>query len=291
MERRGIVIDLIHVGERNREPNLAKVAEIAKSIKESGLFHPPAVRIVERMVIDGEEEGGVPVLIYGRHRLLALKSLGINEVECDVYQVDDLRAELMEIDENLARSELTAAEESACIIRRKELWNTMNGGGKKLPTSSTGQKIGFAAEVAAVTGSTKRDINQKIARARDLGNDLKRVTGTSLDSGVELDALRRLPTEEREALIARAAAGEKVSARPAPPQKPMAADKALDVIANGLIESATIGSPLIDTIRAAEVADTKAAQRAKFWKMWGELDDDVREGIIEWLIAKSKAAS
>ena len=36
---------------------------------------------------------------------------------------------------------------------------------------------------------TKQAINQHIARAEALGDDLPRVTGTSLDKGVEMDAL------------------------------------------------------------------------------------------------------
>ena len=39
------------------------------------------------------------------------------------------------------------------------------------------------------------------------------MAGTSLDKGVELDALKTLPITERQALIARARKGEMVSAR------------------------------------------------------------------------------
>lgn len=71
----------------------------------------------------------------------------------------------------------------------------------------------FAAETAAVSGETKRDINRHLSRAEALGDDLQAVAGTSLDKGVELDALKTLPAPERKELIARARAGEKVSAR------------------------------------------------------------------------------
>lgn len=39
--------------------------------------------------------------------------------------------------------------------------------------------------------SVKRDVNLKIARADKLGDDLHRIAGTSLDKGVEMDALIR----------------------------------------------------------------------------------------------------
>jgi hypothetical protein len=42
---------------------------------------------------------------------------------------------------------------------------------------------------------------------------LKSTVGTSLDKGVELDALAKLPAAERDGLAKRAAAGEEVSAR------------------------------------------------------------------------------
>ncbi|KYB45696.1 hypothetical protein AB664_35375 [Brucella anthropi] len=58
--------------------------------------------------------------------------------------------------------------------------------------------------MADVTGDSKTQINVKIARARDLGDDINRIVGTSLDKGVEMDALAKLPEKERENLISRA---------------------------------------------------------------------------------------
>lgn len=121
MGRRWIDIDNIYIGDRLRAPDMARVSEIAKSISEIGLLNPPAVRIVDKMVIEGVEEGGVPVLIVGHHRVLALKSLGKETIECDVYKVDPLRAELMEIAENLHRAELTVLERAKQVARWIEL--------------------------------------------------------------------------------------------------------------------------------------------------------------------------
>ena len=45
----------------------------------------------------------------------------------------------------------------------------------------------FASETAAVSGDNVRSVQRHIARAEALGDDLPRVTGTSLDKGVELD--------------------------------------------------------------------------------------------------------
>ncbi len=56
------------------------------------------------------------------------------------------------------------------------------------------QTKGFAAATAEATGQNKRSINQQLARAEALGDDaMAKLNGTSLDSGVELDALIKLP--------------------------------------------------------------------------------------------------
>lgn len=53
-----------------------------------------------------------------------------------------------------------------------------------------------------------------ISRAEALGEEtLKDVQGTSLDKGVELDALSKLPQEERQEIVNDAKAGKPVSAR------------------------------------------------------------------------------
>lgn len=49
---------------------------------------------------------------------------------------------------------------------------------------------GFAADTAAATGQSKATTNRALARADALGETtLDKITGTSLDTGVEMDAL------------------------------------------------------------------------------------------------------
>jgi len=60
------------------------------------------------------------------------------------------------------------------------------------------QTQGFAAATAVATGQSKATTNRAIARADALGDEtLTKVTNTSLDSGVELDALAKLDAPER----------------------------------------------------------------------------------------------
>jgi hypothetical protein len=259
MSRRPFDIEDIFIGERHRNPDMKKVEEIARSISDVGLLNAPAVCMRNDVAMpDGEVCDSAPVLIFGRHRLMALKSLGHTVVECEVYEVDDLRAELMEIDENLARSELSPAEEASHIRRRQEIWKKLQSDGNRSIESKRGDGRGhrpkeFASELSELTGDSKTQINVKIARARELGPDIQRIVGTSLDKGVEMDALMSLPADKREELISQAELGEKVSAR-------------------------TTSDPV----------ERKARQRQMFWDMWAKLDDDVRQELSAVIVAQHK---
>ena len=160
--------------------------------------------------------------------------IGRTSVECDVYDVSATDAKLMEIDENLERSELDGAQRTQHIKLRETIWKQKHAyiaaaeantesNGKTLPMTKKVSKRGrkgegrpeqFAAETAKVAGVTKRAINQELRRAEKLADIIDRLPGTSLDKGVEMDALIKLPKEERAAVVERAVAGEKVSARP-----------------------------------------------------------------------------
>lgn len=72
-----------------------------------------------------------------------------------------------------------------------------------IPKRGRGQPQQFAAETAALTGELKSQVDRHLARAEALGDDIREVVGTSLDKGVELDALKGLPVPERKALIQR----------------------------------------------------------------------------------------
>lgn len=194
------------------------VQSLMHSIERLGLLQPIIVmeaKVNRGILCDGWR------IVAGHHRVEACRRLGRTEIEATVMEnASYLETELIEIDENLCRAELTAAQRAAAIMRRKQIWEALNPEGiavrQIVPPQSTmarQQQHQFAAETAVATGENKRDINRHLARADALGDDLSAVAGTSLDKGVELDALKALPIEERQALIARARKGEVVSAR------------------------------------------------------------------------------
>lgn len=232
------------------------VDKLAASIREVGLIQPISVRCVPVM------DGGVAVdgyqIVAGHHRVAAARALGWTEIDAIIVDAGEhLQAELIEIDENLCRAELTASQRAQAIKRRKQIWEALHPVEKRMRGSmvmesqfdretgdatcasslSDGRKAGpqhekqFAADTASVSGESKSQINRHLARAEAIGEDLERVTGTSLDKGVELDALAKLPELERKELIDKAEAGEQVSARKASAAKQQALDERLcDVI-------------------------------------------------------------
>lgn len=104
---------------------------------------------------------------------------------------------------------MTEAEERE-EIQVGEVFPPVIGYGKPPPQTKS-----FAAETAAITGESKRSINQHLARAEALGDDIDRLVGTSLDKGVEADALIKLPESERKELIERAGVTERKKVLPA----------------------------------------------------------------------------
>jgi len=205
------------------------VNAMAKSLSDVGLINP--ITVVAAKVYDNSIFVDGFRVVAGNHRVAAARALGWEEIDAFVIADDDrLENELREIDENLCRAELTPAQRAYAIKRRKEIWEARNPNGvvevEQIVPPQDGkhggarpQKKEFAADTAAVTGQSKQDINRHVSRAEALGDDLLEVTGTSLDKGVELDALKAMPEPERKELIQKAKAGEKVSARkPADPE-------------------------------------------------------------------------
>lgn len=241
MKHQRITLKTLRASAQPRPLITADVDKLAASIKDVGLIQPVTVRPI--VVINGVSEQGFQI-VAGHHRVAACRLLGWEEIDAIVVDTSSrLQAELIEIDENLCRSELTASQRSSFTKRRKEIWEALYPVAKAEiqvgqlvpPEFSTGykqpppQEKAFAASTAAITGEDKRTINRHIARAEALGDDLPRVQGTSLDKGVELDALARLPEPERKELIDRAQAGEKVTARTAPAEPAPAPASALSL--------------------------------------------------------------
>ena len=201
-------VDLLKLiaSEQPRPLITEAVDKLACSIRDVGLIQPITVR--QCSIMSGGLAGQGFQVVAGHHRVAACRALGWTEIDAIVIEAGEhLQAELIEIDENLCRSELTAAQRSKAVKRRREIWEALHpvskiAVGQLVPPQSPSsmarpQEKAFAAETAAITGESKRDVNRHLARAEALGDDLDKVTGTSLDKGVELDALKAMQPEQR----------------------------------------------------------------------------------------------
>jgi N6-adenosine-specific RNA methylase IME4 len=201
--------------EYDGQPDSDNVAFLMESMGEPGIGQIMPIGVVKKgngyRVIEG----------MGRDRVEAASRLGWSEVDAVVRASDSkkdrLLVELCSIDEALCRKKLSPALEARLTWRRKELYlllhpDTRRGvaGGKARQGATTADSA-FAESQAKASGRSRRSV-EVAARRGQLGADLDRVRGTSLDKGEELDALVALPEDRREALIERAVAGEKVKA-------------------------------------------------------------------------------
>lgn len=202
----------------------ANVARLADSIRQIGLINAISVRAVVR------HRGTTPFdayeIVAGHHRYAAALSLKWRTVRCEVVTLEILQAEMAEIDENLIRSDLTAAQAASAIARRKAIYETLHPETKAGTAQARGMNTAlrrgnvtadsaatFTTATAKATGKGERTIRLIAARGAALGDDLTDIAGTCLDRTAEMDALAKLPVDERKELIRRAKAGEKVSAR------------------------------------------------------------------------------
>jgi ParB family chromosome partitioning protein len=205
-----IPVSQIIVGKRLRPVDADAVKALAESIAQVGLMQP--------IVVAKTEDADEFTLIAGRHRLAAVKKVGHEEIKCVVRTVASRdEAQVLEIDENLSRKELTAAEEASQLKLRVALWEKIAAAsGKKLTGKGKTEAKMSTRELAKKTGKSKDTIARGLKRAKVLGDDLDDVAGTSLDKGEELDALVKVKKADRgkaKQLIAEAKSGKKVSAK------------------------------------------------------------------------------
>ena len=263
-----IAAGLIFPSPTARPLDKANVAHLAESMKQIGLINPLCVRRVVR------HRGTTPFdayqIVTGHHRYAAALQLKWQEIKCEIWEGGDLEAELAEIDENLVRANLTPSQEAAAIMRRKQIYEEIHPETKAEANASSARKtsdnLSFVSSTSSATSKDRRTIERAAARGEALGADLDAIAGTSLDKGVELDALAKMPVPERKKLIDCAKAGEIVSARKVRDIKD--ADKAIGVVAseefaNWLMERTNLSemNTIISWLEGTKPRDVIAAMR------------------------------
>jgi ParB-like chromosome segregation protein Spo0J len=230
-------IEDITVGSRHRTVRPEKIEAIAQSMRQIGLRNP--IQIVRR--------NGVAFLVAGAHRLAAARQLGWSQIQAIELKETDPHVEVWEIDENLARAELSATEQAEHLARRQTLWEELVQAAPVSepaapPVSRRGGrgKKGFAKAIAERTGVDKSTITRALARAERTTTEVRDIIrDTKADTGRNLDELGKIPKARQAAaarqMVEQAQAGAGRAAAP--------------TTTNPTPEPVTETTPAIDTVR------------------------------------------
>ena len=214
-----IAVDAITVpSERLRKLRPEVVDWLVESITARSLLEPIIVR----------RRGAGYELIAGHHRFEAARNCSHQTIRAEVYDsLSDDEAELIQIDENLIRANLSDAERILHVARRKQLYEklhpeTKHGGDRRSAgarSSSQNENLkAFVTDIAVKTGKGRSTVARDVTRAKKVAV-LDDIAGTCLDKGDEIDALGKLPEGEQRKLATAARAGEKVSAKARKPRQ------------------------------------------------------------------------
>jgi ParB family chromosome partitioning protein len=192
--------DEIYIDGPRRPITEAAVARLVESIAKVGLLNPPTVRICDIPdPVDGEM-GSQYVLVAGRHRIEACKRLGIYQIECSLVDVDATGARMMEIAENLDRTELTALErdehvaEWIVLAEKQELISSELGTKLKSETNprGAGRPDGGVNAAARELGIKKTDAHsaKQVAGLSDEAKAVAKESGFDDNRSVLLKAAK-----------------------------------------------------------------------------------------------------
>lgn len=300
MKSEPVLIDRIQVVDRLRS-NVSEetVTQIMESIpRVGGLLHPIAIRFVDGFDIEGDIIDGVPVLVAGRHRLEAMRRLGKTHIDCLIFETER-QARRWEISENLHRNDLDrmqrAEHESEWVKMEEEERQVGHGvqsvlsDGRKAGPQHQESGIAKAARELPIPGKTeeakRKHLSRSVLIAEKTTPEAKqaiRMAGLA-DSTRALVEIARVPAEQQIAKVAEISAARSA---PKPPKQTATADRALEIIAGGIIEAhepATISSPVAVIASAAGAAAVSGARAAldEFLGRFSVLTKDQREQCLQ----------
>lgn len=193
-----IPLDQIEVGDRLRTVDPSWVEFLAASMAERGQDTPVWVRKIGR----SEKYS----LIAGGHRIAALKAAGKAVAIASVVKASETEAQLLEIDENLIRRELTPLDRATFLARRKTVYEqlhpeTKQGGDRKSDQNAElcGLIPAFSEATAEKLGLSRRTIETAVQLHGLIVDDVRKViSGTWLAaSGAQLMALGKLTPDQQ----------------------------------------------------------------------------------------------
>lgn len=147
----------IRIKPGRRAVDDSKVRELADSMKTVGLINPVTV-------------SADYTLITGAHRVAAARLLGWTEIAASIAELDELHAELAEIDENLMRNELHYIDRGNAIKRRDELLKAagLRRNEGRYPNTANSAGLKTTADISAELGVSERTLQVEKQLATDI---------------------------------------------------------------------------------------------------------------------------
>ncbi|MEI6161369.1 MAG: ParB N-terminal domain-containing protein [Roseococcus sp.] len=200
-----IPLERIIVGNRLRAVDADYVELLAASMAESGQHTP--------IQVGPADAQGRHRLIAGAHRHSAARIAGLPSLQAIIFSGNELQAELLEVDENLLRRELSELDRAVFLAKRKAIYEALfpearHGGDRKSDQTEENFHLlpgrqSFAAETAKKLGVSDRQVRTYLMRAR-IEPELRALLAASrwADHGATLDALAKAPPATRAKLVA-----------------------------------------------------------------------------------------
>jgi ParB family transcriptional regulator, chromosome partitioning protein len=192
--------DAIEVPEgRLRDLDRGRLERIVVSLIETGQMTP-----IEVVPQTGQL---APFrLVAGLHRWQGCQDAGLDGVEAAIYEgpADENTLRLREIDENLARADLSQYDRANFIAERARVWVARNGAIKTgRPKRGQVGRNSFIGETCDKFGISEREVRRHRERIERIVPDVWRaLRGThAADNGVQLDKIRRLGADAQARLL------------------------------------------------------------------------------------------
>ncbi|WP_417334603.1 ParB/RepB/Spo0J family partition protein [Halarcobacter sp.] len=203
MQSPNILLTKIKTEETRFKIDKNTIKELEKSIEEVGLIYP---------IIVNEDN----YLLSGYQRFFAFKNLGYDSIPCIVKNENELKEELIQIDENLVRKVLSPWEESKLIARKKEIYESLYPTSTKafksknnsLPENQRVETVeSFSTHMSNNLSCTPKSITNKVSvvdsiqtKSSKLSDSISSLDKQTKIKGIELAKIAKLSSEEMDTL-------------------------------------------------------------------------------------------
>jgi len=162
----------ITIPDDHREIDLEVVSQLAESIRAKGLLHPIVVRRRKAGIILGKKFEAKIFVVAGAHRLKAAELAGLKKIPAIFLEGDIRHAELIAIEENLLRKDLTALERAVQLVEWAEIAKELEVPGQNVRKPKGGRPKGGTAQLARelpISGKTEEARRKTMERSKKIG--------------------------------------------------------------------------------------------------------------------------